>query len=49
MRDASAIIHGRKDGKIVIENVTPKLTGGRRRIVDETFKGNAAFKERKTP
>jgi len=33
------------DGKIVIENIRPKLTGGSRKIVDETFKDTAKFKD----
>ena len=35
---------GKHDGKIVIENIRPKLTGGSRKIVDETFKDTAKFK-----
>jgi hypothetical protein len=33
------------DGKIVIENIRPKLTGGKRKIVDETFKDTTQFRE----
>jgi hypothetical protein len=44
IRDAKSLIHGKHDGKIVIENVRPKLTGGSRKIVDETFKDTAKFK-----
>jgi hypothetical protein len=44
-RDFNALLHGKKDGKIVIENVKPKLTGGKRKIIDETFKDTAQFKE----
>jgi hypothetical protein len=29
-----------------LENVKPKLTGGRRAIIDETFKDNAQFSDR---
>jgi hypothetical protein len=32
-------------GKIVIENFSPKLTGGSRKIVDDTFKDSAKFKD----
>jgi hypothetical protein len=45
LRDAKSLIHGKHDGKIVIENVRPKLTGGSRKIVDETFKDTAKFKD----
>jgi hypothetical protein len=44
-RDARALLHGKKDGRIVIENITPKKTSGLHKVVDETFKGKAAFKE----
>jgi hypothetical protein len=36
---------GKHDGKIVIENIRPRLTGGTRKIVDETFKDTAKFKD----
>jgi hypothetical protein len=45
LRDAKSLIHGKHDGKIVIENIRPKLTGGKRKIVDETFKDTAKFKD----
>jgi hypothetical protein len=38
-------LKGRKDGKVVIENISPKTTGGTRKVIDETFKGSAQFKE----
>jgi len=44
LRDAKALIHGKHDGKLIIENVKPKLTGGSRKIIDETFKDSAKFK-----
>jgi len=37
LRDANALLHGKRDGKIVIENVNPKATGGRRKVIDEQF------------
>jgi hypothetical protein len=45
MRDAKAIARGKKDGKIVIENIKPKLTGGSHKVIDETYSDNAKFKE----
>jgi hypothetical protein len=45
LRDAKSLIHGKHDGKIVIENIRPKLTGGKRKIVDETFKDTAKFRD----
>jgi hypothetical protein len=44
-RDLHALIHGKKDGKIVIENVKPKLVGGKHKVVDEKFADSAQFKE----
>jgi len=37
--------HGKHDGKLIIENIKPKLTGGSRKIIDETFKSKASFKD----
>ena len=45
LRDAKGYIHGKKDGKLVIENIKPKLTGGVHKVVDEQFKDTARFKE----
>jgi len=36
---------GKHDGRLVIENRKPKLTGGKRKIIDETFRDKAEFKE----
>jgi len=44
LRDVKALESGRHDGKIVVENFKPKMTGGSRKIVDETFKDSAKFK-----
>jgi len=44
-RDLHALIHSKKDGKIVIENIKPKLTGGVHKVVDEKFTDNIAVKE----
>ena len=45
LRDFKALESGRHDGILVIENRKPKLTGGKRKIIDETFKDTAEFKE----
>jgi hypothetical protein len=29
----------------VIENIKPKMTGGKRKLIDQTFKDTAQFKE----
>ncbi|MDR2597148.1 MAG: hypothetical protein LBC76_07510 [Treponema sp.] len=41
VRDANALLDGRKDGKIIIENVKPKLTGGVHKVVEEKLSDNA--------
>jgi len=45
LRDFKALESGKHDGILVIENRKPKLTGGKRKIIDETFKDTAEFKE----
>ena len=47
-KDFGSLIHGRHDGKLVIENISPKLTGGKRKIIDKTFKDTERFKETET-
>jgi len=37
-RDFRALLHGHKDGKIVIENERPHMEGGKHVVVDETHK-----------
>jgi hypothetical protein len=44
-RDVNALLRGKKDGKIVVENVKPKLTGGKHKVIDEKFNDTAQFKE----
>jgi hypothetical protein len=44
-RDFNSLIHGKHDGKLVIENISPKMVGGKRKIIDETFKDKAEFRE----
>ena len=44
-RDVRALLHGRKDGKIIVENERPHTTGGKHVLVDETHKARAAWKE----
>jgi len=45
IRDAKSAILGKHDGKIVIENIRPKLTGGIHKVIDETYKDTAKFKD----
>ena len=46
-KDFNAILAGRKDGKIVVENIRPKTTGGKHEVIDETFRDSASFRETK--
>jgi hypothetical protein len=41
----NSLMHGKHDGKLVIENIRPKLTGGKRKIIDEMFRNTAQFKD----
>jgi len=43
--DFNSLIHGKHDGKLVVENISPKVTRGKRKIIDETFKDTAEFKD----
>ncbi len=45
LRDFKALESGKHDGILVIENRNPKMTGGKRKTVDETFRDTAEFKE----
>jgi len=46
-RDVNALLDGRKDGRIVVENVRPKLSGGVHKVIEEKFSGSGQFKETK--
>jgi len=43
--DVNALLHGKKDGKIVIENETPHVHGGKHVVIDETHRDKANFRE----
>jgi len=44
-RDINALERGKKDGEIIIKNYSPKTAGGKREVIDETFKSKTSFKE----
>jgi hypothetical protein len=44
-RDANALMKGKKDGEIIIRNISPKTAGGAHEIIDRTFKDTAGYKE----
>jgi hypothetical protein len=39
------LLHGRRDGKIVIENVNPKQIGGKHKVLDEKFNDSERLNE----
>ncbi|MDR3142528.1 MAG: hypothetical protein LBU37_12515 [Tannerellaceae bacterium] len=43
-RDVAGLLHGTKEGRIVIENENARLSGGKRRLIDETHSEHAAGK-----
>jgi hypothetical protein len=45
LRDARRLIKGSHEGKIVIENIKPKLEGGVHKVIDEQIKETDKFKE----
>jgi len=45
LRDFKGLESGKHDGKIIVENFSPKLTGGSRKIVDDTYKNDLKFKD----
>ena len=44
-RDFNAVMKGKKQGKVGAENIKPKLTGGKRKIIDETYKDDIQYKD----
>ncbi|MDR0412336.1 MAG: hypothetical protein LBH61_00835 [Dysgonamonadaceae bacterium] len=44
-RDARALLHGKKEGKIIIENENPTLSGGKHKVIDDIHSDQSSFKE----
>jgi hypothetical protein len=44
-RDFHSLIHGHKEGEIIIKNESPHVSGGVRTVVDDVHSGHAAIKE----
>jgi hypothetical protein len=44
-RDASALMHGKREGEIIIRNVKPKITAGKREVIDKKFTDSEQFKD----
>jgi hypothetical protein len=47
LREAGSLLKGTKDGKLIIENIKPKLTGGVHKVVEEKFTDTEQFTETK--
>jgi hypothetical protein len=43
--DVHALLHGKKDGEIIIRNERPHLVGGKHEVIDETHKERVAARE----
>jgi hypothetical protein len=43
--DVNALLQGKKDGKIIIENETPQKTRGKHVVIDDTYKTKTNFRE----
>lgn len=46
-REVQALLKNKKDGKIIIENIKPKLTGGVHKVIEEKLTDTEQFKETK--
>jgi len=44
-RELHALLHSKKDGKLIVENIKPKLTGGVHKVIEEKFTDTEQFKE----
>jgi hypothetical protein len=44
-RDLKALLHGKKEGEIIVKNVKPTTSGGVHEVIDEVHKGHTAIKE----
>jgi ribosomal protein S24E len=44
-RDLNALLHTKRDGKIVVENIKPKVSGGKHKVIDERFSTKRMAKE----
>jgi hypothetical protein len=45
LRDFKKTLHGKMDGEVAVRNVKPKITAGRREVIDKKFAGIEQFKE----
>jgi len=45
LRDMRGLERGTRQGRMIIENIKPKLVGGKHEIIDQTFTDDTRFKE----
>jgi hypothetical protein len=46
-RDMKAYLDGKRDGKIIVENISPKVTAGKHKVIDEKYADSAVVHETK--
>jgi spore coat polysaccharide biosynthesis predicted glycosyltransferase SpsG len=44
-KDFNALLHGKKDGEVEIENKSGHFVGGKHEVIDETFKKKCEYRE----
>ena len=44
-KDFNAVLKGKKDGVVIAKNIKPKVTGGKREVIDETYKDDVQYKD----
>jgi len=45
LSDLRALLHGHKDGEIIVKNTSPQTTGGVHEVIDDVHKEHIAAKE----
>lgn len=46
IHDAIAYIHGKRDGKFMVENISPKVQGGVHKVIDERLADRESYNEK---
>ena len=46
LHEEKALMHGKKDGRLIIENISPKLSGGVHRVFEEKLDDTESFSEK---
>jgi hypothetical protein len=45
LSDVKALLRGKRDGRVVIENVRPKVTGGEHKVIDKKYEDGGRYEE----